>query len=284
VTKPGAPGWVEDSAMAWIRSELDSIGIPPLKRFGQHFLVAKNVRERLVEAAELTARDIVFEVGPGLGFLTEALLKRAGWVIAIEKDRALAAYLRAKFDRQQTLTVVEGDALTAEVPEGAKVVSSPPYNISSRLILLIMNSQYRLAALLMQDEFVRRLTAPCGSRDYGRISVMLQSKAVAKLLMKVPRDAFYPKPRVDSALVTITPNRARVQANDQELFIDIVRSLFTQRRRMLRGVLVKYLKARYSSRSSAIIQHVTVLDKRVYQLSPEELMTLSNQILDATRA
>lgn len=269
--------------MVWVRSELDSIGIPPLKRFGQHFLIAKSVRERLVELAELTPGDTVFEVGPGLGFLTEALIKRAGRVIAIEKDRALAAYLKAKFARQQNLTVVEGDALTAQVPDGAKVVSSPPYNISSRLILLIVNSQFRLAGLLMQEEFVRRLTASSGSRDYGRISVMLQSKAVAEFVMKIPREAFYPKPRVDSALVTIRPTRDNVRVNNQELFIDMVRSLFTQRRRMLRGVLARYLKARYPSRSSTIIQDVTILDKRIYQLNPEELITLSNQIVDATR-
>jgi 16S rRNA (adenine1518-N6/adenine1519-N6)-dimethyltransferase len=268
--------------MAWVRSELHSIGIPPLKRFGQNFLIDEAVRERLVELAELTVDDTVLEVGPGLGFLTEALINRAGHVIAIEKDRTLAAYLKAKFSNKKNLTVVEGDALTAQIPDGSKVVSSPPYNISSKLILLIMNSRFRLAALLMQEEFVRRLTAPTGSREYGRISVMLQSAAAAEFVTKVSREAFYPKPRVDSALVTITPNRDNLQVKNHELFIDIVRTLFTQRRRMLRGVLARYLKARYPARSNAIIQHVTLLDKRIYELEPRELMTLSNQICDAT--
>lgn len=268
--------------MAWVRSELDSIGIPPLKRFGQNFLIDKGVRERLIELAELTVDDTVLEVGPGLGFLTEALINRAGRVIAIEKDRTLAAYLKAKFSHQRNLTVVEGDALTAQIPDGSKVVSSPPYNISSKLILLIMNSRFRLAALLMQEEFVRRLTASSGSREYGRISVMLQSKAVAEFVMKVPREAFYPKPRVDSAFVTIRPTGDNPQVKNQELFVDMVRSLFTQRRRMLRGVLARYLKARYPTRCNTIIQHVTLLDKRIYELNPRELMTLSNQIADAT--
>ncbi|MGD0176198.1 MAG: 16S rRNA (adenine(1518)-N(6)/adenine(1519)-N(6))-dimethyltransferase RsmA [Candidatus Bathyarchaeia archaeon] len=268
--------------MAWVRSELDSIGIPPLKRFGQNFLIDKGVRERLIDLAELTVDDTVLEVGPGLGFLTEALINRAGRVIAIEKDRALAAYLKAKFSHQKSLTVVEGDALTAQIPDGSKVVSSPPYNISSKLILLIMNSRFRLAALLMQEEFVRRLTASSGSREYGRISVMLQSKAAAEFVMKVPREAFYPKPRVDSALVTIRPTSDKLQVKNQELFVDMVRSLFTQRRRMLRGVLARYLKARYPTRCNTIIQHVTLLDKRIYELNPREVMTLSNQIVDAT--
>jgi len=268
--------------VAWVRRELDSMGIPPLKRFGQHFLIDKGVRERLVELAELTTNDTVLEVGPGLGFLTAALIGRAGRTIAIEKDRTLAAYLKEKFSRQQNLTVVQGDALTVQIPEGSKVVSSPPYNISSKLILLILNSRFRLAALLMQEEFVRRLTASSGSREYGRISVMLQSKATAKLDMKVPREAFYPKPRVDSALVTIRPSVERPQVHDQQLFIDMVRALFTQRRRKLRGVLARYLKARYPTLSDKIIQQIPLIDKRIYELNPNELIVLSNQIAEAT--
>lgn len=268
--------------MAWVRRELDSIGIPPLKRFGQHFLIDKGVRERLVELAELTINDTVLEVGPGLGFLTAALIGRAGCTIAIEKDRTLAAYLKEKFSKQQNLTVVQADALTVQIPEGSKVVSSPPYNISSKLILLIMNSRFRLAALLMQEEFVRRLTASSGSRDYGRLSVMLQSKATAKLDMKVPREAFYPKPKVDSALVTIRPNIEKLQVQNQQLFIDMVRALFTQRRRKLRGVLARYLKARYPTLSDTIFQQIRLIDKRIYELNPNELVVLSNQIAEAT--
>jgi 16S rRNA (adenine1518-N6/adenine1519-N6)-dimethyltransferase len=268
--------------VAWVRRELDSMGIPPLKRFGQHFLIDKGVRERLVELAELTTNDTVLEVGPGLGFLTTALIGRAGRTIAIEKDRTLAAYLKEKFSKQQNLTVVQADALTVQIPEGSKVVSSPPYNISSKLILLIMNSRFQLAALLMQEEFVRRLTASSGSRDYGRISVMLQSKATAELDMKVPREAFYPKPRVDSALVTIRPSIEKLQAQNQQLFIDMVRTLFTQRRRKLRGVLARYLKARYPTLGDKIIQQIPLIDKRIYELNPNELVILSNQIAEAT--
>lgn len=268
--------------MAWVRRELDSIGIPPLKRFGQHFLIDKGVRERLVELAELTINDTVLEVGPGLGFLTAALIGRAGRTIAIEKDRTLAAYLKEKFSKQQNLTVVQADALTVQIPEGSKVVSSPPYNISSKLILLIMNSGFRLAALLMQEEFVRRLTASSGSRDYGRLSVMLQSKATAKLDMKVSREAFYPKPKVDSALVTIRPSIEKLQVQNQQLFIDMVRALFTQRRRKLRGVLARYLKARYPTLSDTIFQQIPLIDKRIYELNPNELIALSNQIAEAT--
>ncbi len=272
---------LEESAVAWVRHELNALGIPPRKRFGQHFLIDKAVRDRLVELAELTADDTAIEVGPGLGFLTSALIGRAGHIIAIEKDRTLAAYLKSKFSQQQNLTVVEGDALTISIPTGAKVVSSPPYNISSKLVLLIMNSRFKLASLLLQEEFVRRLVANSGSRNYGRISVMFQCKARAEYDVKVPPSAFYPKPKVDSALLAIRPIKEAFPIKNHELFVDMVRALFTQRRRKLRGVLTKYLKARYQGKTGEALGLLTIPERRVYELSPAELATLSNQIADA---
>lgn len=265
-----------------MRRELGEIGIPPLKRFGQHFLIDKSVRGRLVELAGLTVNDLVLEVGPGLGFLTTELVKRAGLVVAIEKDRTLAAYLKEKFAHQENLTVIEGDALTVRIPENAKIVSSPPYNISSKLVLLITSSPCRLAALLLQEEFVRRLTASNGTREYGRISVMLQQRARAEFDRKVPRESFYPKPRVDSALVTITPTKQTLPVNNQDLFTDLVRGLFTQRRRKLRGVLTRYLKARYPTDYERILKGLAMADKRVHELSPDEFVNLSNEIAEIT--
>jgi 16S rRNA (adenine1518-N6/adenine1519-N6)-dimethyltransferase len=236
---------------------------------------------RLIELAELTPSDTVLEVGPGLGLLTTMLADRAGRILAIEKDRTLAAHLRDKFLQRRNVIVTEGDALSAKIPEGAKIVSSPPYNISSKLILLIINSEFRTAVLLLQEEFVTRLMAPSGSREYGRISVMLQSKAQAELGIKVPRDAFYPKPRVDSALVRIRPIREKLPIKNEELFIDMVRTLFTQRRRKLRGVLTKYLKARYPAHVRTLHIESSLADKRIYELNPSELVTLSNQLAAA---
>lgn len=266
--------------MSWVRSELNVLGIPPLKRFGQHFLVDKKVREELIQMAELTSDDTVLEIGPGLGFLTTALAARAGRVIAIEKDRTLAAYLTKKFSNFQNLTVVQGDVLTVTIPEHTKVVSSPPYNISSKLILLILKSRFKLAALLLQEEFVRRLTATSGTGEYGRLTVMLQCRAQAKFITKVPRSAFYPKPRVDSALVTIEPMKEEPPIKNRTLFVDLVRFLFTQRRRRLRGVLTRYLKSRYPERLSTVLQGVSLLEKRIFEVTPQELMSLSNEIAD----
>jgi 16S rRNA (adenine1518-N6/adenine1519-N6)-dimethyltransferase len=134
---------------------------------------------------------------------------------------------------------------------------------------------------LLQEDFVKRLTASSDSREYGRITVMLQSRAKAVYIRKVPRSAFYPRPKVDSALVTIRPTTAPLPIKDPEIFADLVRALFTQRRRKLRGVLTRYLASKYETQSGEIISRVTVAEKRVYELNITEFINLSNLIVDA---
>jgi 16S rRNA (adenine1518-N6/adenine1519-N6)-dimethyltransferase len=266
--------------VTWVRRELERLGIPALKRFGQHFLVDNQARDELIAIANLTPSDTVLEVGPGLGFLTSVLAQKAGRVIAVEKDRTLAGYLKNRFAKYHNLEVVQADVLSTSIPDNAKIVSSPPYNISSKLILQIMASRFKFAALLLQDEFVRRLTAPAGSRDYGRLTVMLQSRAIAKLIKRVSRSAFYPSPKVDSALVTITPVKES-HIRDAKLFEDLVRVLFTQRRRKLTTVLSRYLERRYPGQSDLILIRVMAPEKRVYEMTPNELVAMSNQIAEA---
>lgn len=269
--------------MGWVRRELDELGIPPLKRFGQHFLLDKQIRDTLIDKAELSGRDTVVEVGAGLGFLTTALAPRTGRLIAIEKDRTLAKYLADKFANNPNVEVIQGDALENQIPDRAKIVSSPPYNISSKLTLHILSSGFELASLLLQEDFVRRLTAPNGSREYGRLSVMLQTKARGEYVTKVPASSFYPKPRVDSALVTIRPAPPSVPVLDAKNFEYLVRDLFTQRRRKLRGVLSRYLTAKYPSVKEKVLSEADFTEKRVYELSPAEFITLSNIIVNAVK-
>ena len=222
----------------------------------------------------------IFRNDQVLGFVTSRLASKAGHVIAVENDRALVNHLKEKFSGNQKVEVIEGDALETPIPAGAKIVSSPPYNISSKLTLLILKSQFKGAWLLFQEDFVRRLTASNGSREYGRITVMLQSKAHAAYIKKVPKSCFYPQPRVDSALATISPIPSTMQIKDQKIFEELVRSLFTQRRRKVLGVLARYLTVKYPSQKKETLERIGQTDKRVYELSPEEFITLSNILAD----
>ena len=269
--------------LGWVRRELDEIGIPPLKRFGQHFLLDRQIRDKLIDQAELSGGDTVVEVGAGLGFLTTALASRVGHLVAIEKDRTLAKYLADKFSHNLNVEVVQGDALEIPIPAGAKVVSSPPYNISSKLTLHILNSGFELASLLLQEDFVRRLTASSGSREYGRLTVMLQSRGRAEYVTQVPASSFYPQPKVNSALFTMRPAPPSVAILDPNVFEDLVRDLFTQRRRKLRGVLSRYLTAKYPTIKERVLSEVGFSEKRVYELTPTEFITLSNAITNALK-
>lgn len=269
--------------MAWVRRELRQLGIPPLKRFGQHFLLNQQIRDELIDQASVSTVDTVVEVGPGLGFLTSALASRAGRVVAIEKDRTLAKYLEEKFSAQGNVEVIHGDALAFPIPDKSKIVSSPPYNISSKLVLQIIGSRYTLACLLLQEDFVQRLTAATGSRDYGRLTVMLQTTARAEHISRVPKSTFYPEPRVDSAIAKITPTHPSLVPSDYEAFEDLVRAMFSQRRRKLRGVLSRYLAARYGKEKADMLAGIDVCEKRVYQLHPEDFVKLSNLITNSVK-
>ena len=236
-----------------------------------------------MDQAEISSADTVVEVGAGLGFVTAALASRAGHVIAIEKDRTLAKHLTNRFAANQNVQVIQGDALIIPLPANAKVVSSPPYNISSKLVLRIIGSSFKLASLLLQEDFIRRLTAPSGSREYGRLTVMLDTRAQAEYVSRVPRSAFYPEPRVDSAIAKISPISETITPKDPKIFEELVRVLFTQRRRKVRGVLSRYLAANYSKQREEILSGTDLDDKRVYEVTPAEFVKLSNLIADSVK-
>jgi len=254
----------------------------PLRRLGQNFLVDKAARDLIVNSAELRRSDTVLEVGPGTGFLTEALIARAGKVIAIEKDRRLAQLLKRKHAGSRRLRIIEGDVLEAKLPRFDKVVCSPPYYISSRLVLLIISKRFRRAVLALQKEFAERLAAKPSSPDYGRITVVVQHKSSVELAGLIRKESFRPVPRVDSAVVVIQRKRPEVPVKSERLFGDVVRFLFTQRRKKVKKVLRQYLET--LGRGNAAIQTVSHLpDARVFQLKVSDFERLSNEISEMRR-
>ena len=164
-------------------------------------MIEKFYLDLLVDYAELAPEDIVLEIGAGLGFLTELLAKKADKVIAVEIDPRLVRVLRKRFRGMDNIEIVQGDILKMSIQEFNKVVSTPPYSISSHLLFWILSSPFNLAVLTFQKEFAARLNAPVGSDDYCRLSVMSYYKAWIELLDEVPKEAFYPPPEVDSVIV-----------------------------------------------------------------------------------
>jgi 16S rRNA (adenine1518-N6/adenine1519-N6)-dimethyltransferase len=219
------------------------------KRFGQHFLVDGSVIDRIVGLIDPRPGDALVEIGPGRGALTAPLLARCGRLRVIELDRELAARLR----RTAGLDVVEADVLAVDfarlpgIAAAAKlrVVGNLPYNISTPILfhLLEVAGQVADQHFMLQKEVVERIAAAPGGKDYGRLSVMLQWRYEIESLLDVPPEAFEPPPRVDSAVLRMTPRPAPA-AVDPVLLRELVTSAFSQRRKLLRHTLGRWLEAR----------------------------------------
>jgi 16S rRNA (adenine1518-N6/adenine1519-N6)-dimethyltransferase len=258
---------------------LGELRVRPDRRWGQNFLLDMGVLERQLKAGRLTKGDTVLEVGAGLGVLTWELAARARKVVAYESDSRLAAYLQEGLPENVDLRVE--DALGAEWPPFDKVVSNIPYGISSPLLFKLLKSDYAIAILLLQREFAERLAARPGTKAYGRLTVAAARLASVEVLEVVPPTAFYPRPKVDSALVSIIPTKA-FPVIDPDLFDELLRVVFHQRRKMLKNSL----EAAHGRLAPGVdldewrnavdgLEHATA---RPEELSPEELGRLADAI------
>jgi 16S rRNA (adenine1518-N6/adenine1519-N6)-dimethyltransferase len=251
------------------------------KRLGQNFLVRPEIAEEIVSSIEPGPSDIVLEPGPGHGTLTRFLVSKAGKIIAIEKDSVLVRELHDTFRIHDNLTILEGDVLKMgeELPRFNKLVSTPPYYISSKLTLLLTKKDFDVAAIVFQKEFAERLLAEPGSAEYGRLTIMARRKLNVEKVRDISRTAFSPRPKVDSTLLRFTPKKGLSEI-DEMLFEEMVRGIFTQRRRVLKGALVHFLALKYGrARGRELVGRMTIPDARVYQLSIAQLESLSLRLL-----
>jgi 16S rRNA (adenine1518-N6/adenine1519-N6)-dimethyltransferase len=218
------------------------------KRFGQHFLEDRGVVRAIIDAMAPRREDAVVEIGPGLGALTAPLLERIDRLHVVEIDRDLCARLRARFAPER-LAVHEGDALEfdfATLPAPLRVVGNLPYNISTPLLFHLSGVAQRCMDLhlMLQKEVVDRLAAAPGSKDYGRLSVMLQYRYRVDRLIDVPASAFRPQPKVASAVVRLVPRpAAQLAARDAGTFARVVKAAFATRRKIVKNSLSGLLSA-----------------------------------------
>jgi 16S rRNA (adenine1518-N6/adenine1519-N6)-dimethyltransferase len=206
------------------------------RRLGQHFLTDRRILGRIADALGAGADDTVLEIGPGPGGLTAALAERAGRLVAIEKDGELVPALRARFP---DATIVEADALEVDWPAlaGSRylVAGNIPYNITSPLLDKALEPpRPERIVFLVQKEVADRVTSGAGEPDYGALSVGVQSVARAERLFTVPAGAFHPRPKVDSAVLRLTPlAQPLVLPSQQSSFRRLVVGLFGFRRKQL---------------------------------------------------
>jgi len=214
----------------------------PRKTLGQHFLKDPRMIHRILAAADFRSSSTVLEVGAGLGALTFPLAGLVRQVIAVEKDETLAKKLRADLSREgiENVTILQEDILkldlTRTCEETIEVIGNIPYNISSPLIerLILSRSQIPRAILTLQHELAERLTASPGNRQYGALTVLIQFHARLSTLLEIPKEAFYPKPKVSSTVVQFDFSRPYPRRPEHEKFFKrVVRAAFAHRRKTL---------------------------------------------------
>lgn len=224
------------------------LGHTPRKRFGQNFLTDAHYLRRIVESIDPLPTDNVVEIGPGLGALTRPLLARVAQLHVIEIDRDLAAKLAAEFPPTHLILHI-ADALEFDfstLEQDLRVVGNLPYNISSPLLFHLARYEGHLRDLhvMLQKEVVDRMCAAPATPEYGRLSVMLQARFRVERLFVVPPGAFRPAPKIDSALVRLTPlHAARPDIADTTRFAQVVAAAFSQRRKTLRNSLRPWFDA-----------------------------------------
>jgi len=228
-----------------VRDRLLARGIKPRKKWGQNFLVRPEIAQKIVDAASVTADDLVVEIGPGAGALTGLLAQRARHVVAVEFDHGLADLLKEDLGDLARLTIVQSDILDLDLAtitkgEKAVIVGNVPYAITTPILeWLIAQRQYVAHGIvLVQKEYAARLAAAPGTEDYGSLTVFARYYLRLEPLFHVPPGAFWPKPLVDSTLVRLR-FRAEppVEVPDEERLFTIVRASFSQRRKTLANAL-----------------------------------------------
>ena len=243
------------------------------RRLGQHFLKRQSILDRIARAACPQREPLVVEIGPGRGALTQHLLARSARVVAVETDRALVDHLAGKFSGVQNLTLVHADVLETDLAQWGRAVfaGNLPYYIASPILRRVVRLPGALvrAVFLVQKEVAERLVAPPGSRQYGFLTVETALYARAELLFPVAASAFSPPPKVDSALVRLTPHAEA--PSDTEGFLEFVAQCFHHKRKTLRNNLTGFY-------DRDLLAGVPEASQRAEQLSLEEFQSLYRRL------
>jgi 16S rRNA (adenine1518-N6/adenine1519-N6)-dimethyltransferase len=254
---------------------------PPVRKsLGQHFLHDSRALERIVDALQLTGTETVVEIGPGRGALTDRLLPRCRRLVLVEYDRALAQLLRDRYAAVPSVTVVEADVLATDLGAAAGgpyvLVGNVPYYITTPILFhALQPTRPERAVFLVQREVAERLAAPPGSRTYGALTVNVRAVATVELVARVPPGAFKPPPRVESAVVRITPVATPLVRPEEEAgFRTLVLELFGMRRKQMRRI-VRSVAALDAERAEAVLREAGIdPDARPETLAPEAFAAL----------
>jgi 16S rRNA (adenine1518-N6/adenine1519-N6)-dimethyltransferase len=287
----------ERQTLSYLQKCFKRAGIQPQTKFGQNFLIDLNLVQMIADTAQLSKRDVVLEVGTGMGSLTGMLAEKAGHVVTVEIDHYLAPLARAEFDKFDNVTLLEQDALKdkhhfhptildtlrekMEAISGArlKLVANLPYNVATPIIsnlLSVEPTPHRLVATI-QRELAERICAQPRTKDYSALSIWIQAQCRCEIVRIMPPSVFWPKPKVESAILDIQPQKVlRDRIVDRPYFHDLVRKIFLHRRKFLRSALVSAVKDKLDKSQVDLLLNQLELDGtfRAEQLTPQQMIEL----------
>ena len=258
------------------------------KKFGQNFLIDTHVLEKIVDAADIGKDDLVLEIGPGIGTVTQYLCEAARQVIAVEIDRKLIKILKDTLSAYDNVEVINEDilkvdiaALVEEKNEGKsiKVVSNLPYYITTPIIMTLLEKRVPVTdmTLMMQEEVARRMQAAPGNKDYGALSLAVQYYSVPYIAAFVPQNCFMPRPNVGSAVVNLKCHKKPpVEVIDEVLMFKLIKASFAQRRKTLQNGLTNSAELDFTKEeiTEAILKMQEILDMKQNPLIRGETLTL----------
>lgn len=269
--------------------------VRPRKQFAQHWLKSEKALNEIIQASQLQSTDCVLEIGPGTGILTRRLLPLIQSLVAVEIDRDLCERLTKEFGRKENFLLLQGDFLELDVPSllkpfpgfqnQNKVVANIPYNITGPILEKLLGTianpnptPYDSIVLLVQKEVAQRLGAKPGSKAFGALSVRVQYLAECELIYTVPAGAFYPPPKVDSAVVRLVPRQFEPPATDTRRLETLVKLGFGEKRKMLRNNLQSVIER---DRLSQLLEKLEINPQaRAEELSMSQWVALANEFTD----
>ena len=267
------------------------------KKFGQNFLIDTHVLDKIIRSAEITKEDMVVEIGPGIGTMTQYLACAAGKVAAIEIDKALIPILEDTLEGYENVKVINDDVLKVDIAKLAKeenggrpikVVANLPYYITTPIIMGLFENHVPLKSItvMVQKEVADRMQVGPGTKDYGALSLAVQYYAKPYIVANVPPNCFMPRPKVGSAVIRLERyDEPPVQVEDEKLMFRIIRASFNQRRKTLANGLknspeLQFSKEEIEKAIEGIGKSVSV---RGEALTLEEFAALSNLLCESER-
>ncbi len=262
------------------------------KRYGQNFLVDRNIVNKILDAADISEGDPVLEIGPGVGTLTQAIAQRGAYLVAVEIDRDVIPILEESLAGLTNVKVVHADILSLSLPDflrehfgdaKVKVLGNLPYYITSPIIAQVIETRGCVERLVMmvQKEVADRIKASPGTKDFGSMSVFVQYHAAPEIIAQVSRNVFLPPPDVTSAVMRLTPlAQPPVTVPSEKLFFDVVHSAFGQRRKTLLNSLSDTPSLCLTKEKVSQVLHTAGIDpkRRAETLSLEEFALISRSI------